>query len=229
MRLVLVADQVGRQQPDPSRSTPIASNPINSCITDGSGLPWLPVSEREVVTRPAEAQPTSAPTAAPGPAATSRAGIAPGGTPSATRHAPTLRLQAKLSVGAADDPYEREADAVAARVVRSLRATTTEPDQAVDGSDAAGAGVERSSHRAANSGTEDVDRIGRIRRGAQPVAAPDEAKAGRPAREDLLRRGLPGGPERLVKGRLAGVFKSKGLTKQISKDDTESVHTGEYF
>ena len=33
----------------------------------------------------------------------------------------------------------------------------------------------------------------------------------------------------LLKGRVAGLLKSKGLTKQISKDDTPEVHSGEFF
>ncbi len=33
----------------------------------------------------------------------------------------------------------------------------------------------------------------------------------------------------LLKGRVAGLLKSNGLTKQISKDDTPQVHSGEFF
>lgn len=44
-------------------------------------------------------------------------------------------VQAKLSVGAVGDAYEREADAVAARVVRSLRAGTSTPEPDTTGDD----------------------------------------------------------------------------------------------
>jgi hypothetical protein len=44
-------------------------------------------------------------------------------------------VQTKLAVGAANDPYEREADAVAARVVRSLRSQATSPEQAATQAD----------------------------------------------------------------------------------------------
>ena len=113
--------------------------------------------------------------AAPAEVVTHRATVVPEGAPLATRHLAALILQAKLSVGAADDPYEREADAVAARVVRSLRAATTEPNRAVDGTDAVGARVQRSSHSAANSGAEDADQIGRAQRRSQPITARGEA------------------------------------------------------
>ena len=46
-------------------------------------------------------------------------------------------VQAKLAVGAVDDPYEREADAVACRVVRMLRSDTPSADRNVAGRDGA--------------------------------------------------------------------------------------------
>jgi hypothetical protein len=85
------------------------------------------------------------------------------------RHAPTVTLgqsivQAKLSVGPADDVYEREADAVAARVVRSLAATSAVSSAA----EPTGADGSRICRSATSISVADVaqtaPRIGRIRR-----------------------------------------------------------------
>jgi hypothetical protein len=74
---------------------------------------------------------------------------------------PRIIAQAKLSVGPANDVYEREADAVAGRVVRSLRAptgVTTDPD---------GPRAQRSATTGSDSeAIESAPRIGRARRSA---------------------------------------------------------------
>jgi len=72
-------------------------------------------------------------------------------------------VQAKLSVGPAGDRYEQEADAVAARVVRSLTARTPDPQLDVEGETAGR--VVRSDSVGVPSDTT-VQRIGRIRRSA---------------------------------------------------------------
>lgn len=99
--------------------------------------------------------------------------------------------QAKLAVGPADDAYEREADAVARRVVRSLQSDAssgdrdaTEPDSRVQrkldvSSDLGGDGDEGDDGEGVNVGS----RIGRIRRMASSSLTPtDSASAGRAAR-----------------------------------------------
>lgn len=60
--------------------------------------------------------------------------------------APRLAIQPRLTVGRPDDPYEREADRVAATVVRSLRAPAARAEAAQHaGPGAAGGVVQRSS------------------------------------------------------------------------------------
>jgi hypothetical protein len=53
-------------------------------------------------------------------------------TEQASTPAPRLVVQAKLRVGAADDPYEREADRLADAVVRRLRRAGTEPAETAE-------------------------------------------------------------------------------------------------
>lgn len=71
-------------------------------------------------------------------------------------------VQAKLSVGPADDVYEREADAVADRVVRSLAAPPVMSSDAVSGG-ADGSRIRRSAMPVSNI-TKIAPQIGRIRR-----------------------------------------------------------------
>ncbi|MFT6761703.1 MAG: hypothetical protein ACJAXA_000349 [Candidatus Aldehydirespiratoraceae bacterium] len=124
-------------------------------------------------------------------AAASRAPAPPGGNTGAPgrvqRAAAPLQVgrgiaQAKLSVGASDDPYEREADAVAKRVVRSLRSTSVQRQDSSVGQVAASAPRVQRIQRAAGIGAAggDVDsdterRVQSARSGGK--ALPDHAKS----------------------------------------------------
>jgi hypothetical protein len=97
-------------------------------------------------------------------------------------------VQAKLAVGAANDPYEREADAVAARVVRSLRSQVSSPEQAAaqadpqaDPGDTAGRinRVQRSAVVGAQGGDLDEDTTHMLRAsrsGGTPLPEPARSK-----------------------------------------------------
>ncbi|MGK0274826.1 MAG: hypothetical protein ACI9N0_001207 [Ilumatobacter sp.] len=93
-------------------------------------------------------------------------------------------IQTKLAVGAADDHYEREADAVAARVVRSLRSQTSRPEQAATQADAGGTAgrinrVQRSAVVGAKGGDLDEDTTQMLRRsrsGGAPLPEPARSK-----------------------------------------------------
>ena len=83
-----------------------------------------------------------------------------------------LIIQAKLTVGPAGDPFEREADAMAARVVRTLRSgtATSAPDaeaqRDASDNDAGPARVQRSSHNSTPTASTPASAVRRIQRAA---------------------------------------------------------------
>jgi len=136
-----------------------------------------------------------APVAAAGAA---RAPKSPGGGP---RHP---LLQAKLVVGATDDPFEREADAMAAHAVRTLGSISAQPrgqSAEQDTDDAGGFGrLRRSSRAFTASATFAVAAGGRIRRatggGTIARAGGDLAvDTNRPINDSHIQRDLDAAPQ----------------------------------
>ncbi|MEX2628169.1 MAG: DUF4157 domain-containing protein [Ilumatobacteraceae bacterium] len=96
--------------------------------------------------------------------------------PARARHTPSI-VQTELEVGSVDDPLEREADAVAAQVLRRLTADDTERD--TDGE----------TERAADPRTPADGATGRIRRAADDTdRAGGHGLAGGPASPEVARR-----------------------------------------
>ena len=91
------------------------------------------MTEREMSARPdapsvAAPQRADAPVAA-GPTRTAATRTVTSGVEHGDNHLRNLIIQAKLTVGPAGDPFEREADAVAAQVVRTLRSGVEPPEE----------------------------------------------------------------------------------------------------